>query len=251
MTMLFVALLSLLPAFAFSQPTQVDAGSLAAQASSAYEAGDYTNAISLYRALLDGGIRDSRVYFNLGNAYYQSDNIGFALLNYRRAQQLSPRDGEIYQRLNLARSRRLDIQGDETLWLDAMSTFTLAVVTCHELGWIVLTLWFVFFACLIAWILLRTQRNVLRPILFATGLFLIVGLSLWLVRGFTEANRPAAVVVENTATVMSGPGEDYLELYRLYGGAEMRLLEVRDGWVRFMLPDQRQGWIPQSTVEQV
>lgn len=244
-------LFSFLPILAFIQSAQVDVHALADQAAAAYEAGDYANAINLYRALLDSGVHDSRIYFNLGNAYFQSNNLGLALLNYRRAQQLSPRDSEIHQYLNMVRSRRIDIQGDELFWLDGLATISIAVLAYQELSWIVLALWSVFFACLIAWIPAHHWRTTLRPALIGISMLLVITLGLWIARGYAESNRPAAVVIENTVTVMSGPGQDYLELYTLYGAAEMRLLETRGDWLRFTLPDQRQGWIPQAAVEKV
>jgi SH3-like domain-containing protein len=48
---------------------------------------------------------------------------------------------------------------------------------------------------------------------------------------------------------MSGPGEDYLELYRLYAAAELRVLETHDDWARFVLPDGRQGWVERDNIE--
>ena len=40
------------------------------------------------------GLRNSKLYYNLGNAYYQLDRHCRAIVNYRRAERLDPRGCE-------------------------------------------------------------------------------------------------------------------------------------------------------------
>jgi len=89
---------------------------------------------------------------------------------------------------------------------------------------------------------------VLRVPLIAAAVLMISTAVMLGSRVFVESNRPAALAVSD-AVVMSGPGEDYLEIYRLYSAAELRILEQRGDWVRFILPDQRQGWIQKAAIE--
>ena len=52
--------------------------------------------------------------------------------------------------------------------------------------------------------------------------------------------------------VTSGPGEQYVTEFTLHSGAEVRLIERRDYWVRLALPGgQLQGWVPAEAVEAV
>ncbi len=48
------------------------------------------------------------LFYNLGNAYYKQGDHGRAILNYRRAQQLAPRDPDIEANLALARAQAVD-----------------------------------------------------------------------------------------------------------------------------------------------
>ena len=54
------------------------------EADSAYLNGNYSTAIELYENLLQKGESDE-LYYNLGNAYYKSDELAKAILNYERA----------------------------------------------------------------------------------------------------------------------------------------------------------------------
>ena len=63
-----------------------------ARANVHYEREEYAEAIQQYEALIGQGYRDAAVHYNLGNAYLESGDLGRAILNYLRAEELSPRD---------------------------------------------------------------------------------------------------------------------------------------------------------------
>ncbi len=231
--------------------SQEDSLHVAAQAEAAYSAGDYTNAISLYEALVAGGARDDRVYFNLGNAYYQARNLGMALLNYRRAQQLAPRDGDVLSSISLVRSQRVDVLGDETPLLDSLAAFSMGFATPGELSWITFLLWAALFGLLLAVVMRQDWRRRLRLPIVVVGVLFVISAVLLGGRLWAEAYRPPAVVIVANAGVMSGAGDDYVEIYRLSAAAELRVLERREGWVRFVLPDERQGWLPETAIAMI
>jgi tetratricopeptide (TPR) repeat protein len=223
----------------------------ATQASAAYLAGDYTTAARLFRALVDAGAGDPALYFNLGSAYYQSGDWGNALLYYLRAQQYIPRDADLNTILAQVRAQRTDIQGDETGFAEGLAALTTAVLTLRELAVLTLVLWIAWFGLLAAGILQRRRLSSLRAPLLVLGVVVLVALALLAGRLFVRSNRPAAVVLAEAAPVMSGPGGDYLLLYDLHAAAEIRILRQSGDWIRFELPDGRQGWMLVSAAERV
>jgi len=75
----------------------------------------YSKAILLYEKIIDQGrVRNAKLYYNLGNAYFLVDDIGRAILNYRRALHLDPSDVNLRNNLAFARSQRLDKVSVET-----------------------------------------------------------------------------------------------------------------------------------------
>ena len=72
-----------------------------------YKKGNYMQAIRDYEELLKKG-PSVELYYNLGNAYYRTDNITRAVLNYERALLLSPGDDDIRFNLQMARSKTID-----------------------------------------------------------------------------------------------------------------------------------------------
>ena len=60
-----------------------------------YNEGRYQKAIEGYLRLFDSGYVNGHLYYNLGNAYFRSGQLGRAILNYKRAELLIPRDADL------------------------------------------------------------------------------------------------------------------------------------------------------------
>lgn len=225
---------------------QSDAVELARQANQAYEREDYASAVALYEQVIGAGIRDPVIYFNLGNTYYALNELGWAMLNYRRAQVFIPRDEQLGLQITRIRSERVDFQVEESSLFDRLASSTAGFISLVEQVWLTLAAWITWFALVTALLLRPAWRPVLRLPLAITGVFLLVLCAVLINRVAVEAWRPGAVIVDVSVPAMSGPGSDYLPLFRLYAAAEVRVLDTRDGWVRVLLPDGRQGWIPRS-----
>jgi hypothetical protein len=230
---------------------QSDLESLADQANAAYTNRDFVTAESLYQTIIRAGGHDAAIYFNLASLYYQNGDLGRAVLNFRRVQQFWPRDVEAADGLARARSMRIDLQGDETGFAEGLTTLTLGVLTLNELSVIVGLLWTLWFGLLAGAILKSEWRSPLRIPIAAVASCLFIGLIVLGARLYITTRAPSAIVIEQVVTAKSGPGDDYLELYKLHAAAELRVWDAIAGWVQFALPDGRLGWIPAESVEMV
>ena len=65
-----------------------------------YANSQYEEASGLYQELVDRGIKNGYLFYNLGNAYLRLGEIGPAILNYVRAKQFLPRDEALTANLN-------------------------------------------------------------------------------------------------------------------------------------------------------
>ena len=138
-----LAALGLLAALAGSVLAQgLPPAELMADANRSYERGEFAEAAQQYEALIGLGYLDAAVYFNLGNAYLESGDLGRAVLSYLRAEELSPRDPDILANLELARSRtvdRLEAEGDSLV--ASVSDLGRRLATTVEFGAAALLLW--------------------------------------------------------------------------------------------------------------
>ena len=220
-----------------------------------YERGNFAEALQTYQELVDSGIQESALFYNLGNAYFKQRDIGRALLNYERAARLDPRDDDIQANLKVAREQRNDQYSNvEASALSQMAIFTRSWLTLNEMALIALGLWLFFtLALLIYWnVSARRLRKPLQYTLLLTFFLLVMALLLLGNRLYIESVRPQAVVVVEEANVLSGPGEQYVTEFTLHSGAEVGLIETRGRWVRLTWQsDQLQGWVPINAVETV
>lgn len=219
------------------------------EAEQAYLTGNYAQAIELYTWALEQGFTVSEVYFNLGNAYYADGNLGMALLNYLRAQHSNPRDLTIDTNIMRTRAIRANYQGSSQHWIDFIAESTYTLFRIEELATITAIAWAMWFSLLAIYFIRRGWW--LRWGLSFSGLFIAVLVILFFCRTYADTQRPQAVITDLVTGVQSGPSEDYLTLFELYNGAEIRIIAREGGWAKFILPDGRQGWITRFAFEYV
>ena len=77
-------------------------------ANNAYKNKEWTKAIEGYKTLIKQGNNTAMLHYNLGNAYFQQGETGWATLHFERALRMAPQDKNIQQNLALAKSRQPD-----------------------------------------------------------------------------------------------------------------------------------------------
>jgi tetratricopeptide (TPR) repeat protein len=221
-----------------------------------YEAGEFVEAANVYETIIAAGLQDSALYYNLGNAYFKQGEIGRAILNYRRAQYLNPRDPDIADNLAIARSQTVD--KFETVEEETpFSNFVQVAeewLTLDEAAMLALGLWVLLCATAVVMILRPRWRSTCLWVGGALALFLALGLLSMAGRYYAQEAYPAAVIIAQEIDVTSGPGtaQQYLVEFNLHAGAEVLLLDSRPGWRRVALPgNDFQGWVPEEAVEPV
>ncbi len=81
--------------------------------------GDYSGAVSNYRKLIDSGVHDPDVYFNLATTFAQSGDYARAILYFERAITLRPNDDKASENLRAAEQAleeiRAEAEGEATI----------------------------------------------------------------------------------------------------------------------------------------
>jgi len=213
-----------------------------------YEGGKFAEASRTYERIIERGVRNGHVYYNLGNAYYKQDRIGLAILAYERATRLMPRDDDLHNNLDLAKERTTDQIAGEVPWFGRQA---LDGVTVNEATVAATSAGFLASLALVGFLLASRPRA--RS---ATGYALLVScLVLLMAAGFlgikiydSQVNEEA-IVLRPTAVVRTGPDVSAEPVFTLHEGAKVQLVEQRDDWLRIRLPDGKNGWLPQDDLE--
>ncbi len=232
-----------------TSPEPIDPGEAFITANTAYEAGEYARSIVLYRALLDQGVVNGRIYYDLGHAHLRRGELGAAIAAYRRAQTLQPRDQDLLANLSFARQAAKDaIAPPEPEALVATLFFWHYGLSRTELALVLLVLNLLFWSAL-AVRLYRRGSEVLRwTVIILLLLLLATGGSLTIRYAFPTR---IAVVVPQELDALTAPQDEAVVRFKLHAGTEVLVKDQREGWYRIALPDGQQGWVAATYVELV
>lgn len=207
-----------------------------------YEERKYSEAATAFEEILKSGNASPAVYFNLGNSHFKSGQIGRAIVAYRRAAQLTPRDPDVKANLQFARNQ---VQGPTlrpTRLQRAFGTISLNEWT----GLAAVAFWSTF--SLMSLMQVRPAlRPALRPFAISFGGItgaLCVGLLLAL-----QLNpiRHLAVVTARDVIIRNGPLDESQMAFTANDGAELRVLDRKDEWLQVSDGTRRVGWLKRST----
>ena len=199
-----------------------------ADADSAYARGQYQQAIKDYSELLKKGV-SAELYYNLGNAYYRTEDITHAVLSYERALLLSPGDRDIRFNLQMARSKTIDKITPESEMF--FVTWYRSLVNLMSVdAWAFAALTALALAIALALVYLFANRIWLRKVGFfgAIGLLLLFVLANILAYSQKQelVSRSSAIITSSAVGVKSTPADDGTELFILHEGTKV---EITDG----------------------
>lgn len=213
----------------------------------------YQEAILHYEAIAKNGVvRNGKLYYNVGNAYFRLGDTGRAILNYKRAELFMRNDGNLRQNLDYARNRRADrieLRQKEkvlkTLFFihyDIPSRVKLLVFAI-SFG----ALWLSAAARLLlkaGWLKIAIAVSAVASAVFLASL---------VVDSTSLARTPEGVITAEETIGRMGDADTYQPSFKepLHAGSEFRLIEKRPGWWRVELENGDRTWIPDGAAELV
>ena len=212
----------------------------------------FEEAILLYEKIIsEGQIKNSKLYYNLGNAYFLKGDLGKAILNYRRAENLDSADTNIKKNLAFARSRRVDkvkLKNEKRIlhtlffWHYDFSLKTKFVLTC---------LFFALFCISLTGMLWLGRTAPVTITVVISGILLICLFASVVLETSSQARKVYGVITAEEVVARQGDGQSYSPSFKdpLHAGTEFDLLEHRHGWFHIKLSDNSEGWIPDTNAD--
>lgn len=217
-----------------------------------YKKGNYQQAIKDYEEILDNGVA-AEVYYNLGNAYYRTDNITQAVIAYERALLLSPGDKDIRVNLQIARAKTIDkITPESEMFL--MTWYKTLVNLTSVNGWAYIAIICLIAVIMLVLIYLFSDTIWLRKIGFFGGILsivLFVAANVFAMQQrSTQVNRTGAVIISSSASICKSPSKTSQEETILHEGTRVEIIDKSiKGWYGIRIADGREGWIELKNVE--
>jgi tetratricopeptide (TPR) repeat protein len=272
--LMIVVLLSTALAHGLRAETAPTPESLFSAGNSAYEAGAYADAIDRYQAVAREGVADADLYYNLGNAYFKTGDLGRSILWYERALRLEPRGDDVRANLGVVRSLIRDQQlvpASKGLrhallaWHHRLTATESAAIACGFYAlFTIVALALIFrrtdfmraFYRRASWFsparlfgLTMTQDFVVGMALTAALAIVFAGSAYTKLTAARE--RGQSVGVSEEVSVYSGPSGDSTVQFKIHEGTIVSVRDGRTGWVRVDLPGDLSGWVEEKTVERI
>lgn len=229
----FIAVLVLILTAAFSHASEF--GPSFDQANRMYEQGKFTEAVSAYEALIQRGHRSAALYYNLGNAFFKAGQNGRAIVAYRQAQKLAPRDPNVRFNLQFVRKRITGFEADHESWWQRW----LANLTLNEWTVIAVAAYWLWCGLLALREWRPTFRRLLRGYTATAGLTFAAFAACLVSAANQSLTVTEAVVVVPNAVVRRGPLEESPVSYQLPDGSEVRVLDQKE----LQIGDRKQLWL--------
>jgi len=213
-----------------------------------YDTGNFDQAIEEYQKIVDLGIKNPKVFYNLGNAYFRKNQLGEAILNYRRALVLEPRDDD--GMTNLAFVKLFTLDKIEEQRVNPLSNLLHWFVNLFSLDELTIFAFLSYFLSIVFGILIlfRRKRKASLSGLTVFLVILVIFSSLFATKLYFNSIRNG-VLIAPQSEVRSGPGKDYTLQFTGHEGLEFQINEEAEGWYRISLPNGVKGWIPKEAVE--
>ncbi|MFB3055763.1 MAG: tetratricopeptide repeat protein [Ignavibacteriaceae bacterium] len=219
-----------------------------------YREGAYDKAIEEYKKLVDEGYIGTSLFYNMGNANYRIGKIGYAILYYEKALELSPSDEDVKHNLDFAHLSTVDrIQPLPRFFLFDWWEALLGLFSDNGWVYVVFVLYLLVILLVGAYSYSKTVKQ--QKIFFFSGIscvfLLAFSISLLVIKVNREVTLKSGVIVEQFVTVKFSPDSQSTDAFVIHEGLKVNLEDQLDKWIKIRLANGKVGWVEQTYVEQI
>ena len=217
------------------------------QGVSAYNQGDYAGAEKKFIEITDQGIKNYKLFYNLGNTYFKKGDIGRAILWYERASQLAPGDPDLKFNLSFARSRIKDKAEAEEGRVRRILFFWNYVLNPSAVQMIALVLNGIFWLMLAVNAVLKKRTS--RLFCWVASVLIVLFSATVFYNFYEEKFVKKAIIISDEVPVRSGWAADATELFVLHAGTRVKVERTQNGYYRISFSKDKIGWLKKTDAE--
>ena len=215
-----------------------------------YEQGLYQESLRTFREVQGRGVESPRLYYNMGNAAYRSNNLGYAILYYEKALKMDPGLEEAEHNLKFVSQFKSD-SFEQVPELFLKKWIKNAVTGLPVRAWALVSLgaFFVLLTSVMFYIFgrrLPLKKSGFFTALFALLIFLFSSLAARK-QHHEIINPDTAIIIAPSVTVKSSPSDSGNDLFILHEGTRIDIDEEVSEWWSIRIMDGRTGWIPANS----
>ncbi len=220
------------------------------EANKALIAENYFDAIVKYESILNDGYESAELYYNLGNAYYRSEQLGKSIWAYSNALDIAPRNRDIAHNLSITNAQIVDrIEMPKSFVFITFYRLLKSIMTTYE--WILFGSFMIFIKS-IYFLIMKfglVRGKMYKMISTVLVSFIILSHILAMDSYIDKQRKNSAVVISNNVNAYSGPfyGSSSI-LFQINEGIKVDISNQQKDWVEIILIDGKKGWIPSKSI---
>ncbi len=216
------------------------------EANKLYADKQYRDAAKKYEEILLNEGFSAELYYNLGNAYYKSNEIGLAILNYERALRLKPLYADAQHNLEFVNLRVIDkLEDENTFFLRKWFNFILKLRTPDQWLYIAVPLFVFSLAGFLMFVFGKTR--LFRKGGFYAGLlsliFSIAFVGFSTLRKGQLENHNQGIILSGAVVVKGSPDKSGTDLFQLHEGTKVEIVGTLGEWNEIRLSNGSVGWL--------
>jgi tetratricopeptide (TPR) repeat protein len=219
-----------------------------------YQQEKYEEAIEAYLKVDEMGYESPALYYNTGNAYFRSNQLGKSRLFFERALLLDPSDEDIKANLEHVKSLLTD-RFDVVPELFYKRWFNSLLRSYGSNTWLIFTLVFfgVFLFSASAYVFSPSIR--IKKSGFYSGIIMFLLTLITFIfssrQYYYQKDPDTAIVMEGSLVVKSAPRESGKDLFILHEGAKVWKENSVGEWTEIRISDGREGWVRLNAIEEI
>ncbi len=177
----------------------------------------------------------ARLYYNIGNCYFQLSEYGWATYYYYKASALEPYNEKIKENLSMAAEKAGVVVSLVKEYLASLE---------YEYALVVLIIAFFVVASLVIWLV----GKILRLCTYIVGIAVLVGIALYFYYSFFA---PLDAVLVRPSILHKDAGAHYAPVKKepVFLGERVQVVEMHGKWVKIVTPDGTVGYAPCEVVK--
>lgn len=221
----------------------------------AYAESRFDDAITIYEDIIAKHGTTLPLYYNLGNAYYRSNQPGKAILNYERALKIDANDEDTKANLEFVQSKIVDkIPQDEVPFYQVWGNSFTSMFSKDVWG----VIGIISFVTMLVMLFLYFFKSSIRRISLVVA---IIGL-LFTVTANISAHCladsgndvPEGIILDEMVIVKSSPDNSGTELTKIHEGLKVQIVDdALSDWVKIEANNGNRviGWIRTKSIERI
>lgn len=225
-----------------------------AKAEKAFQEEQYNTAINVYESIKSEGYSSEFLFYNLGNAYYKTNNIAKAILNYEKCLKLNPQNSDAIFNLGIAKLQQSDkISEIPDFFLLTWYYNFISFFSSNIWAYISILLFLMILFLIYLYLFTTSGKTKKVSLIFNTILFVLFGLSVIFSVSLKRAilSEKYAIIMTPSLTVKSTPGDSGKDLFVIHEGLKVEIEDIFNDWVKIRVSDGNEGWVKIEDIEKI